>query len=33
VEEDASVALAMANAIHLFYTKPKDLLKKLGIKL
>jgi hypothetical protein len=31
VEEDASVALAMVNAVHLFYTNPQDLLNRLNI--
>jgi len=31
VEEDASVALAMVNAVHLFYTDPQDLLNRLNI--
>jgi len=31
VEEDASVALAMVNAVNLFYTDPQDLLNRLNI--
>lgn len=30
VEEDATVAFSMANAIHLFYTDPQELLDRLG---
>lgn len=32
VEEDANVAISIANAIDLFYRNPKELLIKLGIK-
>jgi len=31
VEEDATVAFSMANAIHLFYTDPRDMLERLGL--
>jgi len=31
VEEDATVAFAMINAVHLFYTNPQDLLNRLNI--
>ena len=30
VEEDASVAISIANAINLYHTNPKELLNKLG---
>ena len=32
VKEDASVAISIANAIHLFYTNPKGLLKRINFK-
>ena len=32
IEEDADVAFAMCNAVQLFYTDPKLLLKKLGLE-
>lgn len=31
VEEDASVALTIANAIQLFYTNPAELLKRISV--
>lgn len=31
IEEDANVALSVANAIHLFYTDKKELLKLIGL--
>ncbi len=31
VEEDANVAISIANAIHLFYTNPKELLTKISV--
>ena len=31
VEEDASVAISIANAIDLFHTNPKELLKKVSL--
>lgn len=31
VEEDASVALSIANAIQLFYTDPAELLKRISV--
>ena len=30
IEEDASVAFSMANAIHLYYSNPQELLDRLG---
>lgn len=30
VEEDASVAISIANAINLYHTNPKELVNKLG---
>lgn len=32
VEEDASVAISMVNAVHLFHTDPQGLINKLGLK-
>jgi hypothetical protein len=32
VEEDASVAISIANAIHLYYTNPQELVDKLGLR-
>lgn len=31
VEEDASVAISIANAIQLFYTNPAELLKRISV--
>lgn len=31
IKEDASVALSIANAIHLFYTNPAELLKRISV--
>lgn len=31
VEEDASVAISIANAISLFYTNPKKLLETIAV--
>lgn len=33
VEEDASVAISMCNAIHLYHTDREELLKKLNYKI
>lgn len=33
VEEDATVAISIANAIHLFYTNPKKLCKDVGVSI
>ena len=33
VEEDATVAISMVNAVHLFYTNPKELLAKANLDL
>ena len=30
VEEDANVAISMINALHLFHTDKKELVKRLG---
>ena len=32
VEEDANVAISMANAIHLYHTNPQELVDKLGLR-
>lgn len=32
VEEDANVAISMANAIHLYYTNPQELVDRLGLR-
>lgn len=32
VEEDANVAISIANAIHLYHTNPQELINKLGYK-
>ena len=32
VEEDASVAISIANAIHLYHTNPQVLVDKLGLR-
>ncbi len=31
VEEDANVAISIANAIHLYYSDPQSLIDKLGL--
>jgi hypothetical protein len=32
VEEDASVAISIANTIHLYHTNPQELIDKLGFR-
>lgn len=32
VKEDESVAISIANAVHLYHTKPQELINKLGYK-
>lgn len=32
VEEDANVAISIANAIHLYHTNPQLLIDKLGLR-
>lgn len=32
VQEDADVAISMVNAVHLYHTKPQELINVLGLR-